>query len=83
MARLDVTEHCCEETYNGVAQFLYLPSPGLWEFAFVRDPDDGLESAEGYKESRSEDSAALRATVNGGKGDVGMGYCTIILERLT
>ncbi len=67
-----------EETHNGVAEFLYLPSTGLWKFAFVRDPGDVREGAEGCKESRSEDSVALRAAVNGGKG----GYRSIIMERL-
>ncbi len=70
------------ETHNGVAEFLYLPSTGLWKFAFVRDPDDVLEGAEGYKESRCEDSAALRAAVNGGKGDVNFWYRSIRMERL-
>ena len=67
-ASQNILEHSLERTYSGVAEFLHMTSPCLWEFAFVRDPDDVLESAEGYTKSRSEDVAELRAAVNDGNG---------------
>lgn len=81
-ASIRLPEHSSEETYHGVAEFRHLPSPGRWEFAFVRDPDDVLESAVGYSESKSEDSAGLRATVANGNGKRNMESRTLILERL-
>lgn len=82
LARPEVSEHSPEEIYNGVAEFQHMPSPGLWEFAFVRDPDDVLESAEGYAESMSEHSAELMATVTNGNGKINMEYRNVILEKL-
>ena len=83
LASLKLPGQSPEETYSGLAEFGHLPSPGLWEYAYVRDPDDVLGSAEGYKESGSEDSAGLRATVNNGNGKRNMEFRTVILERRT
>ena len=83
LASLDVSEDTFEETYNGVAEFRHMPSPGLWEFAFVRDPDDVLENVEGYTENRLEDSAELMATVSILNGKRNTEFRTIILEKLT
>lgn len=82
LAGLEVSEHPLEEIYNGIAEFQHMPSPGVWEFAFVRDPDDVLESTEGYAESMLAESAALMATVTNGNGKINMEFRTIILEKL-
>lgn len=76
------SERPLEKICNGVAEFRLLPSPGLWEFAFIRDPDDVLEKTEGYEKGRSEDSAGLRTAVNEGNGKLTMEFRTIILEKL-
>lgn len=83
LASLKDPEKSLGKIYNGVAEFRLMPSPGLWKFSFVRDPDDVLESAEGYGKNRSEDSAGLRAAVNNGNGKLNMQFRTIRLEKLT
>ncbi len=83
LASLKTPEESLGKIYNGVAEFRHMPSPGLWNFAFVRDPDDELESAEGFEKSRSEDSAGLRAAVNDGNRDLNMEFRSIKLEKLT
>lgn len=82
LASLEVSEHPPEEIYNGVAEFQHMPSPGLWEFAFVRDPNDVLESTEAYAESMLADSAALMAKVTIGNGKINTEFRTVILEKL-
>ncbi|CAD6581096.1 MAG: hypothetical protein ASARMPREDX12_000352 [Alectoria sarmentosa] len=83
LASLKVPEQSLGKIYNGVAEFRLMPSPGLWSFAFVRDPDDVLESAKGYEKSRSNDSAKLRAVINDGNGKLNLEFRTIQLEKLT
>ena len=63
MGSLEVPEQSLGQIYNGIAEFRHLPSPGPWNFAFVRDPDDVIESAEGCAKRRSKDSTGLRAAV--------------------
>ena len=82
LARLKAPEQSLGEIYNGVAEFRLMPSPGLWHFAFVRDPDDVEESARAYRKNKSGDSARLRAAVSAGNGTVNMEFRSIILERL-
>ncbi|KAF6238010.1 hypothetical protein HO173_004211 [Letharia columbiana] len=60
-----------------------MPSPGIWKFAFVRDPEDVLESAKGYERRRSENSAQFRATVSDGNGKLNQEFRTIKSEKLT
>lgn len=83
LASLKAPEESLGQIYNGVAEFRLMSSPGLWHFAFVRDPDDVLESVRRYGGSRSEDPARLRAAVNDGNGKVNMEFRTIVLEKLT
>lgn len=82
LASLEISEHPLEDIYNGIAEFQHMPSPGLWEFAFVRDPDDVLESTEAYAESMLADSAALMATVTIANGKINTEFRTVILEKL-
>lgn len=83
LASIKAPKQSLAKIYSGVAEFRLMPSPGLWKFAFVRDPDDILESAEDYKGSRSEDSARIRAAVDDGNGKLHVEFRTIKLEKLT
>ncbi|KAM0801114.1 hypothetical protein BDR22DRAFT_209778 [Usnea florida] len=68
---------------SGVAEFRLMPTPGPWMFAFVRDPDDVLESAKGYRRSRSKNSTRLRTAIDKGNGKLNKEHRTIRLEKLT
>ncbi|KAL9068047.1 MAG: hypothetical protein Q9161_006492 [Pseudevernia consocians] len=83
LASLKTPEESLGKIYNGVAELRHMPSPGLWKFAVVRDPDDDLESAEDYEKNRSEDSAGLRAAVNDSNTEFNTEFRTINLEKLT
>lgn len=68
LASLENAEQFLGKLYNGVTEFQYMPSSGPWKFAFVRDPDDILETKEDHEKGRSKDTTELRTAVNDGNG---------------